>query len=1567
MGSSHAATRAVSLDALLRGGHHVTAECLDVRTFTDLFLPWPVPGISTDLAPLSDLHPSTVAALGLCRSHFGQQIQAIHLYTDGSFESGLASWAVVVIAELSTGSFAFLGYLAGKVVTDEATRGFIGATVHTNGTAEMSAILWALLWVMQCPPLRGMSVEVHMDSTYAGGIAALATQARVNRALAQLTQTLAVIAARFAHVTFLHVKAHSGHPWNEMVDRVASAAHKGRIAGLQVDLPVKSWFQGNALKSVALWSQILAYNPEHRAAYPPQLGGRLVVTPPAHSLPARRVVELSFPVQRPREKTDALPLGQTIVFATANVLTLAPGDVREAARGLMVSGRVALLQTQFHNQGVHMVGVQEARTPGPDIRASDKYCAITSGATHRGTHGCELWINTRIPFASVGGQKVFFQPRNAAVVAHSPTYLYVAIRMHGFVLDCVVAHAPHGRPDPRVAEVWWERFAAIVLRRRTCGIPVVVLVDANARLGSTGSESVGTCCAQAEDPPGEFFHQFMHDTASCVPSTFEQYHVGGSNTWRSSAGYDHRLDYVVVPKSWRDRSMRSFVCHDIDLSTRRDDHFPVLLSVPWAHLGNDGLCKRRTVELDRRKLSDPAAVQAFLADVSTIPHVPWSWDVHSHLAMVNHKVRELLVTHFPLSTPAPRRPWISEATCSIVSARCSVKSELRRANRHARHANMLGFFRAWRALLAPAASLSRAMPVFSSAECNRNHDSNMVAAFAMASLDASHPALKHSIKRDKIVFFERLAETATQAAQDNDQKTLHRVVRSMSAYKRKAAPALMNTSGEFLATPLAIRERWQEFFAGKSGGAVRDLDAILADTQGLPRDADVLPDLGNVPTFHEIAGAFAKVAAHKAVGEDTIPGDVLKLAPGLMASLYHPIYVKAALRTTEPFQWRGGMLVELYKQRGSTADCESYRDISVSDSLGKVAHRAMRNRAFAAYKEYAGELQFGHLGTDFASHLLREIIAYAAHKKLSMALLFIDIVGAFAAVLRQLAIGHMHSDGDVARLVAKLGFKPEVMHDLARAISGPSALEEASHNRHLNAMIADAHRCTWFTTQGLSTAVHTTLGSRAGDPFGDLVFGFLLARVSREVNEALSREGLQFSLPTAGVHEPLFTDAPCPQDTCVRDIQYVDDDVFPFVHKDPEQIVDQLARAIPIVVDIFASHALVLNFKPGKSEVLLAIRGKGSTAVRRRTLLAHPPAILAVTRALGNINVRVVHMYKHLGGIVVASGNLVPEVSSRCKSAMAAFQPIVRKIFAAPWLPTEVRMSLASSLVTSRLTFNAATWSALSEVATAKLHTVHLRVLRRVAGRTPHHGALRDNVADQAVLGELRAPNVKQILMRLRLCYYPRVLQGAPGSLLAALTANASTHGSWVEQLKCDMHSVWRSSGKLRELPDPHLDAGAWREFVSAFPKQWRSIVTAATAYVAQPACDQPALANCEVASSFPCYECGQAFVSRAAVATHAFQKHGYQNPARRFAHGTSCPCCMREFWTRLRLIHHLSCSSKACLSRVMGIVPPLSQEVQHDLDKQDTERYRQSRASGFHPMFADRPSVVLQGPSLVP
>lgn len=59
----------------------------------------------------------------------------------------------------------------------------------------------------------------------------------------------------------------------------------------------------------------------------------------------------------------------------------------------------------------------------------------------------------------------------------------------------------------------------------------------------------------------------------------------------------------------------------------------------------------------------------------------------------------------------------------------------------------------------------------------------------------------------------------------------------------------------------------------------------------------------------------------------------------------------------------------------------------------------------------------------------------------------------------------------------------------------------------LEALVADAHGHTWFTTHGLSNAVHARLGSRAGDPFGDFIFGCLLARATSDVEHRMRHEG----------------------------------------------------------------------------------------------------------------------------------------------------------------------------------------------------------------------------------------------------------------------------------------------------------------------------------------------------------------------------------------------------------------------------------------------------------------------------
>ena len=52
--------------------------------------------------------------------------------------------------------------------------------------------------------------------------------------------------------------------------------------------------------------------------------------------------------------------------------------------------------------GFHAVGVQEARTSGPDMRIGPYYVSVTSGAIESGTHGCELWISTALSWGPEG-------------------------------------------------------------------------------------------------------------------------------------------------------------------------------------------------------------------------------------------------------------------------------------------------------------------------------------------------------------------------------------------------------------------------------------------------------------------------------------------------------------------------------------------------------------------------------------------------------------------------------------------------------------------------------------------------------------------------------------------------------------------------------------------------------------------------------------------------------------------------------------------------------------------------------------------------------------------------------------------------------------------------------------------------------------------------------------------------------------------------------------------------------------------------------------------------------------
>ena len=117
--------------------------------------------------------------------------------------------------------------MGGPVRSSPLSGLFIGASRPTSASAEASAIVFALLWLLsnigkpEFASLKG--VTVLYDSTFAAGITFFFSQSLVHPALAELGTTLTKMLSSKVQIKAAHVKGHSGNPWNELADRVSEA------------------------------------------------------------------------------------------------------------------------------------------------------------------------------------------------------------------------------------------------------------------------------------------------------------------------------------------------------------------------------------------------------------------------------------------------------------------------------------------------------------------------------------------------------------------------------------------------------------------------------------------------------------------------------------------------------------------------------------------------------------------------------------------------------------------------------------------------------------------------------------------------------------------------------------------------------------------------------------------------------------------------------------------------------------------------------------------------------------------------------------------------------------------------------------------------------------------------------------------------------------------------------------------------------------------------------------------------------------------------------------------------
>ena len=171
----------------------------------------------------------------------------VEVFTDGSClgnqnvdENTPAAWAVVVVTGdtgLGRGSGELHEEFADIVVTDEANENYIGATVGSNNTAELSGFAAALRWLL----VEGGAdaAIIRADSQYAGNLACGAWKAKANRELVAHVQALWDAVSELRTLSWEHVKAHRGHRWNERADHLALRKAQGEIP-----IPLSFWKPG---------------------------------------------------------------------------------------------------------------------------------------------------------------------------------------------------------------------------------------------------------------------------------------------------------------------------------------------------------------------------------------------------------------------------------------------------------------------------------------------------------------------------------------------------------------------------------------------------------------------------------------------------------------------------------------------------------------------------------------------------------------------------------------------------------------------------------------------------------------------------------------------------------------------------------------------------------------------------------------------------------------------------------------------------------------------------------------------------------------------------------------------------------------------------------------------------------------------------------------------------------------------------------------------------------------------------------------------------------------------------
>ena len=1371
-------------------------------------------------------------------------------------------------------------------------------------TAKLIALIHAMATVVQH---QGVQCTVHYDATSAAAIADGQATSKAQHKLMHALFAMRYAAAHLCqHVSFEHVEAHKGHPWNEAADTAAKAAAKYNA----FHCPGRERLAKAVREGELNWLW-LTITPQCHAGVLPGLddeGSTLDhagVRPCQHSLAHIP----GIPAALVDARTPCAGHAKwSIRAATYNCTTLTKECDRQC------------LATCFAKDRLHIIGLQESRTDPGVKRIQGPYTCFCSPA-EGGNLGCQLWVKHNEALAHLeDGQVATFDVGRAAVQIREPRLLVVVIPAGAQLFACVVAHAPVADTHPAEAAAWWRHLDSACRRVPRNAIPLILL-DANARFhpteaGHTARDGI------PKGPNGHALQAFVHEHQMETARSKDSLHQPVI-TWWSPQGFPAQIDDVVFPAEFANSATTDGIpAHFVD--PVGFDHKPLQVTLEWEAAATGSAPK---VSWDRAKMRSPEGRQRLASIFNTAPTI--QWDVHpdDHIQQLNDHIYSGLSCHFQRPPQRPRQHHVSDELWQTVRSRRQA-----RRNKDIRRRLLQQLAFAFWKCVRNVTAYTRNAASLGTAWHKRRH----ALAIANARLGIVIRRLSQLVgsldQRDAARYTQQVLKESRHAGPAAMATALRGVLKQGRRYKAPRVAPVLHIAEDEIADPADVQDALELHFAAPEHGC-RATVAKVAQIGHQTAAPPAVIEADHLPCLAQLTEAFLKLKPGKAAGLSSFPAELYSQAPLEAAAAHMPVLLKSAASGLWPVLWKGSKAVALPKPGKMPSSLTAWRSIALYDTAAKGIGKALRQQLTQALQRVAAPGQHGALPGDTLAEPANGVQAYlaaAAKRHTWAAVLFLDGKAAYYSVVRQCLLSHVLQD-DVTflqDLFGRLRFTPEQQTALLATFQGAGALERADVPTTLRDFLRSSLQGTWFTMsdgERFSTLIHTKSGTVPGTPLADCLFSFAQADFQRAVQHDIAEAGLGAKL---GHHKP----APLP--SWADDVSVM----LPFC------AARDVAPALITITRIVEHHSramgVELNFDRGKTEALCAFRGVGSKAVRRELLHGEHPAISVPLMSGLEVHLRLVESYVHLGSVVCHSSSPIGDIRAKASAASPCLERLRRTLLRNTELGEKEKVELVRSLIIAKVSYGAALWSPRTQqeasACSAAFGNIWRSVFRTITGLSTLY------LDDDAICAALHVPAPEQFLCIERIRQLGVVVKHGPSFLWQCLIAD----GTWLATAFAALETAQKVCGITVQPPHPTDLAASlvWLRdklpLLQALPGKYsRAIkVNHDGARVRAAAKDRterekqgwlPVTLNLAPRSvEFACSHCNATFSTKAALASHKSSRHKISLVCDAVS-GSACPVCRQEWWTTFRLKEHLR-RSRTCRTAWNEADLPTAGEFEH-------------------------------------